>query len=308
MIIAADNTEIEAPENVMSSNNEAQVALEGAREEVKDESQTLELPLVTESGASHVDKRAVVSGDLRSLTGSDDRPVPVVSGEGAEGSNTPAGIDSKLRESPGRKGTSDSDIEIASGAAPINVNLAVGDRLGGIQSRAGSTQALIIGDQQTDPSFFSAQEDSMVLDTIAEGVTTNSIAAITSHESISQSTLNDICTKPKAHGGDKKKGIHESGTSYCGRHGDDVIVDLDEQQDGTDGVEPAVEKLGVGDSVGFGVPGSVPESSSQLHGSYPTLNICGTYVELSNMLQGCVLVLWKRLVSVGCCTALFLNF
>lgn len=136
MVIAADNTEIEAPENVMSSNNEAQVALEGAREEAKDESQTLELPLVTESGASHVDKRAVVSGDLRSLTGSDDRPVPVVSGEGAEGSNTPAGIDSKLRKSPGRKGTSDSDVEIASGAAPINVNVAVGDRLGGIQSRA----------------------------------------------------------------------------------------------------------------------------------------------------------------------------
>lgn len=286
VVITADSTNFEDPENVMSSNNEAQVAVERTREEVKDESQLLELPLVTESGASHVDKRAVVSGDLRSLTGSEERPVPVISGEGAEGSNTPAGIDSKLRKSPGRKGTSDSDIEIASGCVPTNVNLGVGDRLGGIQSRAGSTQALIIGDQQTDPSFFSAQEDSMVLDTVAEGVTTNSIAAITSHESISQSTLNDICTKPlKAHGGDKKKGIHESGTSYCGRHADALIVDLDEQQDGTDGVEPAVEKLGVGDSVGFGVAGSVPDSSNQLHGSYPTLNMCGMYVELRNMLQ-----------------------
>lgn len=277
MVVTGDSTGIEAPENVMSSNNEAPVSVE---REVKEESQTFELPLVTESGASHVDKRAVVSGDLRSLTGSEDRPVPVVSGEGAEGSNTPAGTDSKLRQSPGRKGTSDSDIEIASGSVPTNnVNLGVGDRLGGIQSRAGSTQALIIGDQQTDPSFFSAQEDSMVLDTIAEGVTTNSIAAITSHESISQSTLNDICTKPKAHGGDKKKGIHKSGTSYCGRHGDDLIADLDEQQGGTDGVEPAVEKLGVGDSVGFGLLGSVPESSNQLHGSYPTPNNCGMYVE-----------------------------
>lgn len=256
----------------MSSNNEAQIVVE---REAKDES---ELPLVTESGASHVDKRAVVSGDLRSLTGSDERLLPMVSGEGAEGSNTPAGIDSKLRKSPGRKGTSDSDIEIASGSVPTDVNLGVG----GIQSRAGSTQALIIGDQQTDPSFFSALEDSMVLDTIAEGVTTNSIAAITSHESISQSTLNDICTKSKAHGGDKKKGIHESGTSYCGRHGDDLIADLAEQQGGTDGVEPAVETLGAGDSVGFGVPGSVPESSNQLHGSYPTINTCGMYVEPTN--------------------------
>lgn len=290
MVVAADSTKIEAPENVMSSNNEAQVAAERTRE-VKDESQTLELPLVTESGASHVDKRAVVSGDLRSLTGSEEQPLPVISGEGAEGSNTPAGIDSKLRNSPGRKG-SDSDVDIASGSVPTNVNPGVGDRLGGIQSRAGSTQALIIGDQQTDPSFFSAQEDSMVLDTIAEGVTTNSIAAITSHESISQSTLNDICTKPKAHGGDKKKGIHESGTSYCGRHGDDLAVDLAEQQDGTDGVEPAVEKLGVGDSIGFGVPCSVPESSNQLHGSYPALNICGTYVELVNMLQQLICILW----------------
>lgn len=269
----------------MSSNNEAQVAVDRTREEVKDDSQTLELPLVTESGASHVDKRAVVSGDLRSLTGSEDRAMQVISGEGAEGSNTPAGIDSKLRKSPGRKGTSDSDIEIASGSVPASVNLGVGDRLGGIHSRASSTQAFIIGDQQTDPSFFSAQEDSMVLDTIAEGVTTNSIAAITSHESISQSTLNDICTKPKAHGADKKKGIHESGTSYCGRHGDDLIVDLDEQQDGTDGVEPAVEKLDVGDSTGFGVPDSVPESSNQLHGSHPALHMCGTYVNFINVVQ-----------------------
>ena len=262
----------------MSSNNEVEVAVDRARKEVKDESQTLELPLVTDSGASHVDKRAVASGDLRSLTGSEDRLVQVISGEGAEESNAPAGIVSKLRKSPRRKGTSDSDVEIASGSIPTSVNLGVGDRLGGLHSRASSTQALIIGDQQTDPSFFSAQEDSMVLDTIAEGVTTNSIAAITSHESISQSTLNDICTKPKAHGADKKKGIHESGTSKCGRHGDDLIVDLDEQQDGTDGVEPAVEKLDVGDSTGFGVPDSVPESSNQQHGSHPILHMYGMYV------------------------------
>ncbi|XP_024356349.1 uncharacterized protein [Physcomitrium patens] len=270
---AADSIKIEALDNVMSSNNDAVIAAGRARE-VKDVTQTSsELPLVTESGASHVDKREAVPGDLRSLTGSEDRPVQTRSGEGPEGSNTPAGIDSKLRMSPGRKGTSDSDIEIASRSFPTSVNLDVSDRHVGntrIHSRAGSTQALTIGDQ-TDPSFFSAQEDSMVLDTIAEGVTTNSVAERTSHESISQSTLNDICMKPKAHGVDKKKGIHQSGTSHCGRYADDVVVDLDEQEDGTDGVEPVVKQLGVGDSAGFRVPDSVPESSNQPRGSYPTV-------------------------------------
>lgn len=241
---------------------------------------------VTGSCTSKTDKSVVFleALPLPTIT-TEEQTVQLVTEQGAAGSNTPAKNDNKLLSFVGRQAVSlDFDIELASGDSKVgdgpdttSFSWGADDRLGEnvvVQSRAGSTQVLVSTDQQTDPSFFSAQEDSMVLDPAAEGNTSNPNEEATPNESISHSTRTNICTVPQVYGADKGKGSCQGGTSSSGWHrGEEKIIDLDDEEDRRKGARLAGAAFSVVVSVNGAInggPSNLTDSLSHLCASLPS--------------------------------------